>query len=133
MSDTTTQITVNKRLYGKLSMQKIMLNYYKNTLGSKKDATRSLYKLCVESIQKSISEITSSLEYDNYHALYSALHNLKGVLGSTGLNELMGDATVLCRHAKSLSSGEIKAISPDFARALNDFKEPLLLLCKGGR
>lgn len=120
-------------MQSKLSMQKKMLGYYKNVLGSKKNAAKSLYALCIESIQKSISIIDLSLAKKDYSELYAALHNLKGTLGSTGLNELMDNAAVLCKAAKSLSNGEIHFHTSEFEREIYKFKESLLVLCGSNR
>ncbi len=122
--------TIDKKTYSKLTMQKIMLSYYKNAFGNKKDASRTLYRLCVESLQKSLIEIKTAIECNDYIGLYAALHKLKGVLGSTGFMELMDDADILCRYVKALGRGEIQNMSDEFISALERFKTPLLTLCE---
>lgn len=131
MPEQIPQIIQRSKAYGKLSMQKNMLRYYKNILGSKKESAKSLYTLCVESIQKSTSDITSALDKNDYIGLYNALHKLKGVLGSTGLIEPIDSVTALCSYAKALSKGEITIVSTEFKNGIEELKTYLAPLHGG--
>lgn len=115
----------------KLNMQRQMFAYYKNNLGLiGKDAKR-LYGACLDSIKKTLSKADKALNDLDYKELYAAIHNLKGILASTGLDEALHTATALNIKAKNGSEGIKNAIDNDFKESFYYLKSTLSLLFEG--
>jgi DNA-binding response OmpR family regulator len=80
-------VIVQKHDQTKINMQRQMFAYYKNNLGLTGKDAKTLYGVCIDSIKKTITKAEAALEQNDFGELYGAIHNLKGILASTGLDE----------------------------------------------
>jgi signal transduction histidine kinase/CheY-like chemotaxis protein/HPt (histidine-containing phosphotransfer) domain-containing protein len=112
----------------RLNMQRHMFAYYKSNLGLTGKDAKTLYNVCIDSIKNTIARVKTSLEAQDYKELYGAMHNLKGILASTGLDEGMHQATELTAKAKKASEGAINVIDIDFLESLEALTKSLSLL-----
>ncbi len=114
----------------KINMQHQMLAYYKENLRIDGEGAKRLYNICVNSIQTALTKADIALKQNNYEELYSVIHTLKGVLASTGLDELLQIVNELNIKAKEAANGNKDAIDDDFKEKFLGLKQTLSLLQK---
>lgn len=112
----------------KLNMQKQMFTYYKKNLGLTGKDAKTLYGVCVDSIKNAQLRADAALKKGDFKELYAALHTLKGVLASTGLDELLHTASELNIKAKKASEGESQCVNEEFVESFEELKKALHLL-----
>ncbi|MCI4399080.1 MAG: response regulator [Campylobacteraceae bacterium] len=124
-------IIVQKHDQTKINMQRQMFAYYKNNLGLTGKDAKTLYGVCVDSIKKTITKAEAALEQNDFGELYGAIHNLKGILASTGLDEQLHTANTLNTKAKNAAGGAKDAIDDEFRESFSRLKNALFMLYEG--
>lgn len=124
-------INLEKHDQTKINMQRQMFAYYKNNLGLTGKDAKTLYGVCVDSIQKTIAKADAALEQNDFGELYAAIHNLKGILASTGLDEPLHTANTLNTKAKNAVEGAKNAINDEFRESFSRLKKALFMLYEG--
>ncbi len=111
----------------KINMQRQIFAYYKNNLGLTGKDAKTLYGVCIDSIKKTLSKADDAISTGDFKELYGTIHNLKGILASTGLDELLHATNTLNTQAKkSAESGE--APSSEFHESFTQLKKALFML-----
>jgi signal transduction histidine kinase/DNA-binding response OmpR family regulator len=112
----------------KLNMQRQMFAYYKENLGLTGKDAKTLYGVCLDSIKKTLARADSALKKSDFKELYAAMHNLKGILASTGLDECLHIASNLNTKAKNASEGGNQCVHDEFLESFEELKKALHLL-----
>lgn len=112
----------------KIHMQRQMFAYYKKTLGLVGKDAETLYGVCLDSIKKTLAKADKALKAEDYPELYGAIHNLKGILASTGLDDELHTATMLNIKAKNASEGSKNAIDSHFRESFFELQKSLSML-----
>ncbi len=112
----------------KLNMQRQMFAYYKDNLGLIGKDAKTLYGVCLDSIKKTLKRADGALQKNDFKELYAAMHNLKGILASTGLDECLHTASSLNAKAKNAADGVAKGVNDEFIDSFEELKKALHLL-----
>jgi len=111
----------------KLNMQRQMFAYYKENLGLIGKDAKTLYGVCLDSIKKTLSRAENALKKGDLTELYGSMHNLKGILASTGLDDCLHIAVTLNTKAKNALDTK-STVKDDFLESFEELKKALHLL-----
>ncbi len=111
----------------KLNMQRQMFAYYKENLGLTGKDAKTLYDTCLNSIKKTLLRAESALKKEDLAELYASMHNLKGILSSTGLDDCLHIAVTLNAKAKNALDAK-SMVKDDFLESFEELKKALRLL-----